>query len=118
MLGEKPNTLALSLYKDLISDETWRIQRKNYGYSDVFPNILIFVSVEFYVDIRTDINSFLPKDINNDLKEIICNKYLSYLSKNPHLHDKIEFEVVETCFSVNSETRLSRIFNKKLLIII
>ena len=116
MLGEKPNTLALSLYKDLISDETWRIQRKNYGYSDVFPNILIFSFGGVpYVDIRTDINSFLPKDINNDLKEIICNKYLSYLSKNPHLHDKIEFEVVETCFSVNSETRLSRIFNKKIV---
>ena len=30
MLGEKPNTLALSMYKDLISDEIWRIQRKNW----------------------------------------------------------------------------------------
>ena len=114
IIGEKPNTLALSLYKELISDDIWRVQRKNYGYSDVFPNILIFSFGGMpFVDLRTDINSFLPKDLKKKTKEIVVNKYLSYLSKNIVLHDKIEFELVETCYSLNTTKRLNYFFNKK-----
>ena len=116
MLGEKPNTLALSMYKDLISDEIWRIQRKNYGYSDVFPNVLIFSFGGMpFVDLRTDINSFLPNNLLKNTKEIIVNKYLYILSKNTFLHDKIEFELVETCYSLNSKKRLKLIFDKRIL---
>ena len=42
MLGDKPNTLAITLYKELISDKIWSTQRKNYGYKDVSPNPLIY----------------------------------------------------------------------------
>ena len=64
MIGEKPSKLAISLYKN-ITDSVWRIQRKNYGYKDVFPNILIFdLGGSPFVDLRTDINSFLPNKLN------------------------------------------------------
>ena len=65
MIGEKPSKLAISLYKELITDSIWRIQRKKYGYRDVFPNILIFeLGGSPFVDLRTDINSFLPNKLN------------------------------------------------------
>lgn len=116
MIGEKPSKLAISLYKELITDSVWRIQRKKYGYKDVFPNILIFdLGGSPFVDLRTDINSFLPSKLNRLFSEKIINQYLDYIYKNTSLHDKIEFNVVETCYSINSKKRLKRILNKRLI---
>ncbi len=114
MIGEKPSKLAISLYKELITDTVWRIQRKNYGYKDVFPNILIFdLGGSPFVDLRTDINSFLPNKLNRLFSEKIINQYIDYIYKNTSLHDKIEFNVVETCYSINSKKRLKKILNKR-----
>ena len=35
MIGTKPKSLSLSLYKSLITDSIWCLQRKNYGYQNV-----------------------------------------------------------------------------------
>ena len=114
MIGEKPSKLAISLYKELITDSVWRIQRKNYGYKDVFPNVLIFdLGGSPFVDLRTDINSFLPDKLNRLFSEKIINQYIDYIYKNTSLHDKIEFNVVETCYSINSKKRLKKILNKR-----
>ncbi len=114
MIGDKPNPLALSLYKELITDEVWRDQRFNYGFKDVFPNVLMFsFAGSPFIDLRTDINSFLPKKLNKKICEKIVNKYLSILKKKPELHDKIEFNLIETCFSFGSQERLKQHFDNK-----
>ncbi len=114
MIGDKPNPLALSLYKELITDEVWREQRKNYGYKDVYPNVLMFsFAGSPYIDVRTDLNSFLPSKLNKVLSKKILEKYLLKLKKNLFLHDKIEFNLVETCYSLCSSERLIKLFDKK-----
>jgi len=116
MIGEKPSKLAISLYKELITDSIWRIQRKKYGYKDVFPNILIFdLGGSPFVDLRTDINSFLPAKLNKEMSDQILNQYIDYICKNTWLHDKIEFNIVETCYSLNSKKRLEKILKKNLI---
>ena len=113
MLGDKPNTLAITLYKELISDKIWSTQRKNYGYKDVSPNPLIYsFAGSPYVDLRTDLNSFLPKNLNNKLSAKIVNNLIKRLSKNISIHDKIEFDLIETCSSFNSHKRVN-FLNKK-----
>ena len=115
MIGDKPNPLGLSLYKELITDEVWRKQRSNYGYKDVYPNVLMFsYAGSPYIDIRTDLNSFLPSTINKNYSDKIINKYLSILKKNTYLHDKIEFNLIETCYSICSKDRLKKIFNSRI----
>ena len=100
MIGDKPNPLSLSIYKELITDEVWRKQRKDYGYKNVYPNVLMFsYAGSPYIDIRTDLNSFLPNSVDKNLSDKIVTNYLKFLKKNYHLHDKIEFNLVETCFS-------------------
>jgi len=116
MIGEKPNPLALSLYKELITDQVWREQRERYGYKNVFPNILLFsFAGSPYIDLRTDLNSFLPSAIDFSKSNIILNKYLNIFKKNINIHDKIEFNLIETCYSFNSHKRLKKIFPKKIL---
>ena len=82
-----------------------------YGYKNVFPNPLLFsFAGSPYIDLRTDIASFLPQSLNKKDTSYIINKYLNIIKKKPELHDKIEFELVETCFSFLSNDRLKKLF--------
>jgi len=108
MLGDKPNILSVSLYKELITDKIWSEQRKLYGYKDVSPNPLLFDFAGMpYIDLRTDINSLLPKNLNSKTSVLVVNNLINKLKNNPALHDKIEFELIETCYSLLSKKRLS-----------
>lgn len=116
MIGDKPYPLSVSIYKELITDDVWRKQRLIYGYKDVFPNPLMFTFAGSpYIDLRVDFISFLPKNLSNFHSNVIVNKYLDKIQKNPEIHDKIEFNLIETCYSFNSKKRLEKIFKGKLL---
>lgn len=102
MIGVVPHPLSLSLYRTLITRSTWRIAREKMGYRKM-PNVDLMVSLfgRVYIDVRNSINSFLPSGIDKELGDKIVNAYIKRLDKNPHLHDKIEFEVVHTAYDFN-----------------
>ena len=114
IIGFKPSNLAISLYDKLITKDTWAIQRAKYGYKNVQPNALMFNLFGFpYIDLKTDINSFIPKDLSKDLSAKIVNYSIDKITKYPYLHDKIEFEVIETCYDFFSSVRIKKFLNKK-----
>ena len=51
-----------------------------------------------YIDLRVDLNSFLPFDLDKKLSEKLINFFIEKIKKNPEIHDKIEFELINTCF--------------------
>jgi hypothetical protein len=107
MIGVRPSPLSLSLYSELITDEIWSKQRKNYGYQDVRPNpLMVNFAGSPYIDIRVDFNSFLPEKLSSKIKEKAINYYLKKLKKYPSLQDKIEFELIETCYDFDTEKNL------------
>jgi hypothetical protein len=66
IIGVKPKKLALSLYKELVTDNVWAYQRDNYGYKNLrsHPLLVSFLGVPF-IDVRVDFNSFIPKNLEN-----------------------------------------------------
>ena len=118
MIGIKPNPLALSLYKNLITDNIWAKSRSDYGYNDARPNQLMttFFGTPF-IDLRVDINSWLPKNITSKLKTQLSNYYLKKFSLNKDMHDKIEFDIIFSSFYFNLKEKLDEnlknIINKK-----
>jgi glutamine kinase len=104
IIGTNPGELALSLYHYLILDDVWAQQRAELGYRDVRPQPLL---KEFagkpYIDVRACFNSFIPVQVTNELSEKLVDFYTQWLVLNPQLHDKIEFDVLPTCFSLNFE---------------
>ena len=114
MIGNKPSTLSMSLYSELITDLIWAVQRKNYGYNDLssHPLMLNFGGSPF-IDLRVDFNSSIPKKINNTIQSKAINHYLNTIQKNKDNHDKIEFNIVETCYDIESEKKLRNFLNKK-----
>ncbi|MGC8120898.1 PEP/pyruvate-binding domain-containing protein [Marinobacter sp. VGCF2001] len=104
IIGTRPGRLAASLYRYLILDDVWATQRAEYGYRDVRPQPLLHMFAGHpYIDIRASFNSFIPATISDDLARRLVNFYLTWLRQNPHLHDKVEFDVVPTCLALDFE---------------
>lgn len=102
IIGTNPGQLAVSLYKHLILNDIWAQQRAEYGYRDVRPQPLLrLFAGKPYIDIRASFNSFVPSELSEELAEKLVDFYLNWLEKYPHLHDKVEFDVVPTCFGPN-----------------
>jgi hypothetical protein len=98
IIGTAPGALAASLYRYLIMDEVWAMQRAEYGYRDVRPApLLTSFAGHPYVDVRASFASLLPASLPDLLAGRLLNFYLEWLPANPDLHDKVEFEVVPTC---------------------
>ena len=114
MIGVKPKTLAMSLYSELITDTIWSKQRKKYKYKDVSPNILMVnLAGSPFIDLRTDFNSFLPHGLDISLEKKIINNFLKILKKRTYLHDKIEFELIPTCYDLSISKLKLNFLNKK-----
>jgi phosphohistidine swiveling domain-containing protein len=107
IIGIRPKPLALSLYKELITDRIWSHQRADYGYRNVngFPLLVVLGGTPF-IDTRLSFNSFVPANLDDLLAEKLVNYYLEKLSLNPSLHDKIEFDIVHSCYSFDIDNRM------------
>ncbi|MDG2319738.1 MAG: PEP-utilizing enzyme [Rhodospirillaceae bacterium] len=107
IIGIRPKPLSLSLYKDLVTDSIWAYQRNNYGYKNLrsFP-LLISLGGIPYIDVRVSFNSFLPHNISDDLAERLANHYIDRLVEQPNLQDKVEFEIIYSCLTLDLPERL------------
>ena len=114
MIGKKPSKLASSLYSELITNKVWSEQRSNYGYKNVSPNrLMLDMAGSPYIDLRIDLNSFLPKNLNENISRKIINHSINRLIKKPFLHDKIEFEIINTCFTIKINKKNLKYLKKK-----
>ncbi len=107
MIGVRPNPLALSLYKEIITDNVWAYQRDNYGYRNLrsFPLMVDFCGLP-YIDVRVSFNSFIPAGLEEEISEKLVNYYLEQLISHPEKHDKAEFEIVFSCYTLDLEERI------------
>jgi len=110
IIGVRPRPLALSLYKDVITDSVWAYQRNNYGYRNLrsFPLLVTFGGLP-YIDVRVSFNSFVPADIDPELAERLVNYYIERLIDAPHHHDKVEFEIIQSCYTFDLPDRLAKL---------
>lgn len=113
ILGVRPKKLAISLYKELITDNIWAHQRYDYGYRDLtmHPLMVSFCGVPF-IDTRITFNSFVPRSLNSSIAEKLVNYYLDTLANYPKYHDKIEFEIVYSCYYFGLHDVLKKLLNK------
>jgi phosphohistidine swiveling domain-containing protein len=110
MIGIRPKPLALSLYRELITDAIWAYQRNNYGYRNLrsFPLMQHFQGLP-YIDVRVSFNSFIPADLDDALAKKLVDNYIDRLLVKPELHDKVEFEIVFSCYTLDLPQKLERL---------
>lgn len=110
ILGIRPKKLAISLYKELVTDAIWSRQRVNYGYRDLTRNplMVLFCGIP-YVDTRITFNSFVPAGLSDTIAEKLVDYYLMRLKRHPSYHDKIEFEIVFSCYYLGLSQDLKKL---------
>jgi adenylylsulfate kinase-like enzyme/phosphohistidine swiveling domain-containing protein len=110
IIGLRPWPLSLSLYRELITDAIWAYQRDNYGYQNLrsFPLLVSFHGLP-YIDVRVSFNSFVPRDVPSDLASRLVNYYIDRLLAEPQLHDKVEFEIIFSCYTLDLPQRLEKL---------
>lgn len=116
IIGLKPKPLAISLYQSLITDEIWSESRVNLGYKDVIkmPLLYSFYGTP-YIDLRTDMNSFLIPELSKKIQTLLINFYFKSFKKNPHnFFDKIETSLVINCISLDIRKYKSLLNDSKL----
>lgn len=110
VIGARPRQLALSMYRELVTDSIWAYQRDNYGYKNLRSNPLL---IEFegmpYIDARVSFNSFIPKSLDSDVSEKLVNFCIKKLIENNALHDKIEFNIAYTCHDLATHKRIQEL---------
>lgn len=107
IIGVRPKPLAYTLYKYLIMDDIWRESREEVGYHSPHPEVLMqqFLG-QPYVDTRVSFNTMIPNTITANTAEQLLDFYMKKLAENPHLHDKVEFEILFTNYDFNVPQRL------------
>lgn len=115
IIGQRPYPLALSLYKELVTDNIWAYQRDNYGYRNLrsFP-LMVDLAGQPYINVKVSFNSFIPKDLSNILAEKLANIYLDKFVEDPKRHDKIEFDIVLSCYTFDMNSKLIDFKNRGL----
>lgn len=110
IIGIRPKPLALSLYRELITDGMWAYQRHNYGYRNLrsFP-LMVDLGGQPFIDVRTSFNSFIPESLDDGIADKLVNGYLEKLSDQPSLHDKVEFEIVVSCLTLDFDYQKSEL---------
>lgn len=107
MIGIRPKPLAMSLYQEIITDSVWAYQRDNYGYRNLrsFPLMLNFGGLP-YIDIRVSFNSFIPAELDERISEKLVDYYIDRLIEEPSKHDKVEFDIVFSCYTLDLPQRI------------
>jgi len=110
IIGNNPHPLDYSLYNYLIMEKSWHQGRTSIGYENVNPYPLMTrFGNKPYVDVRGSFNSLIPNNIKKRIKQKLIKFYLNKLANNPHLHDKVEFEILFTCYEIGIDSRLKEL---------
>lgn len=107
MIGIHPRKLAMSIYREMITDSVWAYQRDNYGYRNLrsFPLMVDFGGLP-YIDVRVSFNSFIPSELDEEISDRLVNYYLDRLASDPSKHDKVEFDIVFSCYTLDLPERI------------
>jgi hypothetical protein len=88
----------------------WHQSRTIIGYQNVKPYpLMVKFGNKPYVDLRGSFNSLIPNDFNSLQKKKLMKFYLKKLNMEPHLHDKVEFKILFTCYDLVIDSRLKEL---------
>ena len=112
MISTSPSPLALSMYEYLITDSTWRLSRGECGYySPPAERLMVSLGGKPYINVRSSFKSFVPQAISEEFRERLVDIWLNELIQYPEKHDKVEFEIVPTCYTFDLDNLMETLLH-------
>lgn len=111
IIGENPKPLDYSLYRRIITQDAWNIGLIPLGYKEVIKDLMYKIGNKPYISVDDSFYSLIPSELEPRLAKKLLNFYKEKLKNNLKLHDKIEFEIVYSCYDFTTEKELRSLVN-------
>ena len=112
IIGNKPHSLDYSLYDYLVMKKSWFDGRLMLGYQKIdTPKLMRKFGNKPYVDVEVSFNSLIPQNCDKKLSKKLNKFFLRKFMENPFLHDKVEFDILFTCYDTSLDLRLKELNN-------
>lgn len=112
ILGGRPNPLDISLYRYLVTQSGWNAARVSLGYTNTAPDeLMVCLADKPYIDTRVSFSSLTPSSFPSEIKNKLIEYYLTKLMNNPHLQDKVEFEIVLSSYAFDFSSRKTELLD-------
>lgn len=117
IIGNNPNPLDYSIYDFLLMQDSWQKGRIKLGYEkNNQSNLMEKFGNKPYINIRKSFYSLFPEKLSKKTKNKLMKFYFKKLEQNPHLHDKVEFYILFSCYDFTFNDRKKELekfgFNK------
>lgn len=109
IIGTNPKTLDFSLYKEIITSRCWNEGLIPMGYKNVDHNLMRRFANKPFISLDYSFRSLIPNVLSEKLTDKLVDFYLNKLRKNIKSHDKIEFEIVLSCFDFETKEKLKEL---------
>lgn len=106
MIGTHPHELDYSLYREIITKRAWNEGLVPMGYRSVKEELMARFSGKPYISIDYSFLSLIPAGVSDDLCEKLAGYYKRKLRQDLTAHDKIEFEIVYSCYDFTVQRKL------------
>jgi len=111
IIGDNPHPLDYSLYREIITRSAWNEGIRILGYAPVKHELMERYANKPYINVNHSFSGLIPNSLEEGLKKKLIDFYLSKLEKNPFAHDKIEFEIVYTCYDFGLDRKLNELLD-------
>ena len=110
IIGTNPNPLDYSLYDFLFMNDSWQLGRIKIGYeNNLQKKLMENYGNKPYVNLKKSFESFFPKTLQTNIKKKLLKYYLEKIKENPYLHDKVEFDILFSCYDFSFNQRVKEL---------
>ncbi len=111
IIGTNPKNLDYSIYREIITKRAWNEGLVPMGYKEVNKDLMYKIGNKPYISLEYSFMGLIPSDLEYDLSVKLINFYKNKLKKDLTAHDKIEFEIVLSCFDFKTDDRLKELLD-------
>lgn len=109
IIGVNPRNLDYSLYREIITRQAWNEGLLPLGYKRIPDELMFRVGNKPYISMDYSFMALTPSMLDDGLRDKLCDYYLSKIMEDKSAHDKIEFEIVFSCFDFSTLKRLEEL---------
>ena len=107
IVGTHPHELDYSLYREIITKRAWNEGLVPMGYRRVERELMVRFSGKPYISLDYAFESLIPAALPDELARKLVRFYKQELQKDLTAHDKIEFEIVCSCYDFSTEEKMA-----------
>lgn len=109
LIGDFPNPLDHSLFKNLITDTAWQELLVKADYSKTPQQLMYLFGNKPYIDVTKVFELLTPTTVSESTKNKLLTFYHKKLKENPELHDKVEFDIIVEPYNFSIDKKLSEL---------